>query len=289
MKLTVCTLNAFAKTEHGGNPAGIVFDADDISEDQMLMIAKKVGFSETAFFQKSDKADFKVRFFTPAHEVDLCGHATVAGFYLLASRNVLAAGKYAQETKAGVLAIEIMNDGMVFMDQTLPVFSDMLDRSAVADSLNIQPESFVDVLPIQIVSTGLRDIFIPVKTLDALMGITPDLAKVREISREHNVTGYHLFTLDAEDGLTAHCRNFAPLFDIDEEAATGSASGAVSCYLFRHGRINEAGAKDITLEQGYSMNKPSEIKVKLSVADNDITRVRVGGIASDIREITVEI
>src|SRR3989344_7333723 len=119
MKVKVFTLNAFAKTENGGNPAGVVLNSDGLSEKQMLLISKKVGFSETAFVQKSDKADFKVKFFTPNAEVDLCGHATIATFYLLKDRQIIQAGKYTQETKAGVLAIEILQDKTVFMDQKL--------------------------------------------------------------------------------------------------------------------------------------------------------------------------
>ena len=122
MKIQVHTLNAFAKTENGGNPAGVVLNASDLSDEQMLEVAKKVGFSETAFVQKSDNADFKVKFFTPSAEVDLCGHATIATFYLLGNKQVIQPGDYKQETKAGILNIEILHDGSVLMDQNTPIF-----------------------------------------------------------------------------------------------------------------------------------------------------------------------
>src|SRR6185369_17713524 len=83
MKIKVFTLNSFAKTQEGGNPAGVVLDSGNLSEVQMLAAAKEVGFSETAFVGKSNKADFKVRFFTPTDEVDLCGHATIATYALM--------------------------------------------------------------------------------------------------------------------------------------------------------------------------------------------------------------
>lgn len=86
MKIRVYTLHSFAKTMDGGNPAGVVLDAEDLLEKDMQLIAAKVGFSETAFVQKSEKASYKVRFYTPIEEVNLCGHATIAVFSLLASQ-----------------------------------------------------------------------------------------------------------------------------------------------------------------------------------------------------------
>lgn len=289
MKVQVFTLNAFAKNENGGNPAGVVLNSDGFSDKQMLEVAKKVGFSETAFVQKSDKADFRVKFFTPTTEVDLCGHATIATFYLLAHKQIIQFGKFKQETKAEILQIEILQDGSVAMDQNLPQFFDKIDKNSIAKSLSISTEVIMDDLPIQIVSTGLKDIFIPIKSLNFLTQIKPDFEKVREMSKKFDVIGYHLFTLETKFGATAHCRNLAPLYNIDEEVATGTSSGALSCYLYRYGKINKLQISDLIFEQGYSMNKPSEIKAKLEVNGKKITRVRVGGIASNIQQIEVDI
>lgn len=101
MDIKVYTLNAFAKTENGGNPAGVVLSADTLSPADMQKISAKAGFSETAFVKKSEIADFKVDFFTPNNQVDLCGHATIATFYMLANKDLIKAGTYTQETKAG--------------------------------------------------------------------------------------------------------------------------------------------------------------------------------------------
>jgi PhzF family phenazine biosynthesis protein len=120
MKIKVFTLNSFAKTIDGGNPAGVVLNADGLSEKEMVLIAKKVALSETAFITRSSKADFKVRFFTPTDEVDLCGHATIATYSLMHTLGKIKAGNYTQETKAGILGIKIHEDGTIFMNQTLP-------------------------------------------------------------------------------------------------------------------------------------------------------------------------
>ncbi len=105
-KVKVAYYEAFSDIPGKGNPAGVVFDSDDLTKDQMLSIAKKVGFNETAFLLKSDKADLRIRFFTPGHEMDLCGHGTVASIYGLMNRNNITSSQdLSIETLAGVLSI----------------------------------------------------------------------------------------------------------------------------------------------------------------------------------------
>ncbi|CAH1059332.1 PhzF family phenazine biosynthesis protein [Paenibacillus pseudetheri] len=277
MKINVYTLNSFAKTRDGGNPAGVVMNADLLSEEEMRKIAAILGFSETAFVLQSNMADFKVRFFTPNEEVDLCGHATIATFYTMSSLNLLKQGKYKQETRAGILGIEIHNDNFVMMNQSIPVFSEVIDKDEIADSLNISTSQISEDLLVQVVSTGLRDIMVPVKSIEILDRIRPDMNKVKEISQKYNTVGYHVFSLESLHGANAYCRNFAPLYGIPEESATGTSSGALGCYLYRYGKINEEQVSNIIFEQGYSMKKPSEIRVSIAVKENEIFEVKVGG------------
>lgn len=289
MKIKVFTLNAFAKSKGGGNPAGVVLNSDALSDKQMQTIANKVGFSETAFVQKSNKADFKIKFFTPTAEVELCGHATIATFYLLAEKQIIRAGKYTQETKAGILAIEASSDKTIFMDQTLPKFLDIVDNSATAEALNISTDSLTENLPVQIVSTGGVDIFVPINGLSGLLSIKPDNQKLIAISKKYGVEGFCVFSRETKFNSTAHYRSFAPAVGILEDPACGVQAGALSCYLFKYDKISATDIDGLTFEQGYSMNKPSEIKAKLEINNDIITRVCVGGIASDIKEIEMEI
>jgi PhzF family phenazine biosynthesis protein len=289
MNVKVYTLNSFSKYGRGGNPAGIVLDADFLSEQEMQRVAKLVNLSETAFVQRSDKADFKVRFFTPNGEVDLCGHATIATFYLLAIKNKISAGKYLQETKAGILNIEVKKDKVIFMNQTLPKFYKKIEKKEIADALNISEEWILSDLPIQIVSTGIKDILIPIISLKVLHHIRPNFRKVALISKKYGVIGFHLFTLETKLCSTAHCRNLAPLYDIPEESATGTSNGALSCYLFQYKKITKEQSKNLVFEQGYSMNNPSEILAVLTIKDKKIIEVKVGGTASNIHEKNIEI
>lgn len=287
MKVQAYKLNAFAKSEDGGNPAGVVLNADNLSQNEMQKIAGILAFSETAFVMKSDFADFKVRFFTTNKEVDICGHATIGTYYTMLSLGHIKAGNYLQETKAGVLNVEVNENFSIMMNQTLPSFYEIINKKEIADSLNITESSIVEDLPIQIVSTGLKDIIIPVKNIQTLNSINPDFKKIKEISRKYNAVGYHAFTLESFNNSNANCRNFAPLYGITEESATGTSSGALGCYLFKYGKVNCNQASHIIFEQGYSMKKPSEIIVSLSIREKEITEVKVGGKALNLTEINV--
>lgn len=289
MKVNAYAINSFAKTTEGGNAAGVVPNADFLSDVQMQKIAAILGFSETAFVLKSNLADFRVKFFAPSEEVDLCGHATIGTFYTLAALGYLKPGSYLQETKAGILGVEITKDLSIMMCQPPPSFFETVEKSEIADSLNIETASIHEYLPVQIVSTGLRDIIVPIKSLDILNTIKPDFEKVREISRKYNTVGYHVFTLESINNSTARCRNFAPLFEIPEESATGTSNGALACYLYKYGKLDFNQASHIIIEQGYSMKKPSEILVSLAVDGKEIKGVKVGGKALNLSSIVVDI
>lgn len=137
------------------------------------------------------------------------------------------------------------------MDQNLPTYFEVVDKEKIAKTLNIDIDSFVENLPIQIVSTGLRDIIIPLKNKEVLESIKPNFNSIAKLSKEYNVVGYHIFTLESLDDEIIHCRNLAPLYGIDEESATGTSNGALSCYLFKNNKIIgvKVGGSTLNLEE----------------------------------------
>lgn len=288
MQIKAFTLDSFASTPGGGNPAGVVLDFENLlTPDEMQLIAEKIGFSETAFIKKSLVADFNVRFFTPTEEVDLCGHATIGAFSLLEHLGMISVGTYTQETKAGLLDVEITSDKKVFMDQSLPEFFEKLEVDEISNSLGLDPSAIDEKLPIQIVSTGLKDIIIPLKSIKNLDEISPDFEKITSISKKYDVVGYHVFALSSETNELAVCRNFAPLYGIPEESATGTSNGALVSYLFEHNKLSTT--ENLSISQGISMNKPSTINVSLKIEDKKIKRVLVGGLALNFKEINIQI
>jgi PhzF family phenazine biosynthesis protein len=269
-------IDAFTETKFGGNPAGVVIH-ENLEEKFMQKFAAEVRFSETAFIKKLDKNNFEIRFFTPTNEVDLCGHAAVASFKaLLDSKSIEDNNKYFMKTLAGTLPVYV-NNSFIMMEQAEPRLGKTFeDYEALAHIFKISKEDIGDVnykLIPQAASTGLWDIMLPLKSREALYALAPDFRSLAEYSRINEVGGVHAFTLDTEEGV-ALCRNFCPLFGIDEEAATGTSNGALTYYLFKNG-VLKAFDQEYTFLQGHSMGRPSNITTKLINKENP--RIMVGG------------
>ena len=298
---TVYIVNAFTHNDMGGNKAGVVIDCDNLSSNDMAAIAKEVNLSETAFVIKSKCADYdyEVRFFTPSTEVDLCGHATIATFYTLAKLGFIKPNtnpvKLKQKTLAGILDIEVYFDedkvSYVLMTQTNPNFYSYIDdEKELCDILGISKEDAgieeYQLKPM-IISTGLKDIMFPVKSLDALKRITPDFQALKEYTDKLNLVGLHAFSLEAENPESSVAtRNFGPSVGIDEESATGTSNGALCAYIMKHNILDFKDTLTISCEQGYYMNNPSEIICKGQAVHNDYI-IKVGGVGSIEKTIEV--
>jgi PhzF family phenazine biosynthesis protein len=274
--MLIYEVNAFAANGKNGNPAGVVLHADTLDDRQMQTIATQAGFAETAFVFTHENADRELRFFTQTNEVDLCGHATIASWSLMYQKGEVSAGSYTQLTKAGILGVTVMESGMVFMEQNPVTFYEEIPASAVAPLVNIAGSDFHRDLKPQIVSTGIRDLFVPVKEKVILDRLSPKFDMIADFSRQHDISGLHFFALLEDEEPVASTRNFAPADGIDEEAATGTSNGALLCYLKRQGLLPEQ--EIYRLEQGESMGRLSYIYGKFV---DDI--VWVGGDAAAIR------
>lgn len=274
--MEVVILKSFTYNKSGGNEAGLVVLDRDLSEEEMQKIAADVGLSETAFLKRIDEKNFNVRFFTPVCEVELCGHATIAAFYYVAENmieNKLGKLELFQYTKAGKLALFINYHDKavenVMMEQASPKFYGYIDDVlSIAKSLGteascIKLENY-NIKP-AIVSTGLKDILIPVKDRQTLNNLKPDFNMISKISKINDSVGYHVYTIDNEQ---IYARNFAPLVGIDEECATGTANGALAALLYKENI--KKGYFEVL--QGEAMNKLSKICV---LADEN--GVKVGG------------
>jgi len=270
MKISVYVASAFSKDHEGGNKAGVVFTENNtLTTTQKIAIAKQLGYAETAFISESEIADYKFEYFTPKEEVDLCGHATIGSFVILMHLNKLFRNRYTIETNSGVLTITIKDD-IIFMEQNKPIFYDVVSPNEFIDCFDMK--AIGDKYPIQIVSTGLKDILIPIKSETQLHTLQPNFEKIKEISKYYNVVGMHLYTFNDNRII---CRNFAPLYDINEEAATGTSNGALACYLYEQHNLQK---EVYVFEQGYSLQSPSEILVTLATnSNNKIEKVYVGG------------
>ncbi len=291
-------VDAFTQELFGGNPAGVVMVPQERvfpSKEVMLKTAAELRYSETAFVQRMDKETFRIRYFTPAAEVDLCGHATIGTFYALLQEGDVVPGKvYRAQTGAGELGIAVENDG-ILMDMGDPEMWDKIPEGEAVEELygimGLEPsdqgriEGKALLLPCQKVSTGLPDILMPVKDQDQLEKIQPDFPALARVSEKYHAVGVHAFTVNGRDGLI-HARNFAPLYEIDEEAATGTSNGALAYYLYHYGLISQD--KIITVVQGEKMKRPSRISAQIS-GEKGREKVRVGGFAVTLAQGEIHI
>ena len=251
-------VDAFTSQPFGGNPAGVVLLGQDGAfppEELMLKVAAELRYSETAFVQQNGPAEFTLRYFTPKGEVDLCGHATIAAFGVLYRQGIVADGtRCLNHTLAGDLDVSVGEQVMMQM-ATPRVVEASIDIPRLRRIMTV-PDLCATVLPPEVISTGLPDIILPVDTVECLNALCPDMDALAALSSELQVVGVHAFAL-ARDGYTAHVRNFAPLYDIPEESATGTANAALTHYLARHGIIG--GATGCSFLQGEAMGRPSII------------------------------
>ncbi len=237
-------VDAFTETLFGGNPAGVVlvppgqvYPPDEL----MKKTAAELRYSETAFVRQKTDGDFQVRYFTPAEEVELAGHATIGAFSALSKKGLVSEKQsYLFETLAGRITVRI-EKGLATMDMATPEERGKIDQAPALEELcrimglhdeDVEVFEKTKRLYPEIISTGLPDILLPVANRRALERIRPDFAALAELSARYQVTGVHAFCLGEKgDKVTAYCRNFAPAFGIDEEAAKGTSNGALTYYL----------------------------------------------------------
>jgi PhzF family phenazine biosynthesis protein len=290
--VSVMVVNAFTFKGIGGNPAGVVLDADQFDQAQKQEIARLAGYAETAFVSHSDIADRKLEFFTPNRQIPHCGHATVAAFSYLSQSGELNKHHASKETIDGTKDI-ILQDGMAFMEQTPQFYTELDDEEVVAimASLSLSLDELKPGYRPIVSNTGNSFVVIPLKDNKALQAINTDLNAINQISETLDLVGFYAFTTDPiEEDHDITARMFAPRYAIPEEAATGMAAGSLAAYLYDYMDFKEA---QIVIEQGYFMPLPSksEIIVNLSIADGKLTRIMAGGRASvgEVRTVDLQL
>lgn len=293
-------IDAFTTTRFEGNPAGVVPDADGLSEAQMQALARELGNPETAFVLSPDAPDHDVhlRYFTPTTEVPSCGHATIAAHYALALEAGLSAPRtVVQKTAAGLMPIETIPEGsdyQVVMTQGRIEIGETFGsatETAVLEALGLTVDDRDGRCPMQIASTGHSKVMVGIGSRETLDGLRPDLDRLRAISGEIGCNGYYVFVLDEHAEVLIHGRMFAPAIGIAEDPVTGNANGPLGAYLVRH-RIVPAPQNDtfrFQIRQGEALGRPGGMEVRVEVEDGEPRLVRVVGGAVVVFRTEVEV
>lgn len=282
-----------------GNPLAVFPEADEISDDVMMKIAREMNLSETVFVLKpaTDNVLRRLRIFTPTREIPFAGHPIVGTWTALAQEGVVPIPdggngwqRIFHEVGIGVLPVDIeFKDGrpvQVVMTQgkfeILHEIEDAQEQAEVARALGLAREDLDESLPIQVITTGLSCLAVPVRSLADLRDCRVNTSLLAEVYTRHGGTGCHAFTRETlEVGASrAHARFFAPADNIPEDPATGSACGALGGYLVHHGALSlepEDGRYKFVIEQGDFIHRPSRINLNVKGVAGQVEEVKVGG------------
>jgi PhzF family phenazine biosynthesis protein len=287
--------DAFSTTPGKGNPAGVVLSGDKLSEKEMQQIALQVGFNETAFVVQSARADLKIRFFTPGHEMNLCGHATMATIYALKTQGILGNQKdLAIETRAGILPVKITdtaNGITITMKQAKPEFLPFEgSREALAASLGLTVDDLAADLPVLYGSTGTWTLLVPIKKLEAFLRMKPQNNIFPAVLTEKPKTSVHPFCFETYDTeADMHARHFSsPYSGTVEDPVTGTASGVMGAFYATYIKKDFDKTLTLTIEQGQEVGKDGRVFVQVTKAPADY-EVEILGTAVYVKEFELQV
>ncbi|MDL2344887.1 PhzF family phenazine biosynthesis isomerase [Deinococcus sp. MIMF12] len=282
--IAYCEVSAFTDTPGSGNRAGVVLDAEGLTEEQMQALAAFLGVPETVFVTRMGDGTARVRYFTPTQEIDFCGHATVALGLRLAQEGRWGGEALALETLVGRVPLRLergaAGDCRVWMAQRAPetrrVGREV--RRELAAALGIDERMIHRGLPLAAASTGLWSVFVPVIDRLILDGMEPDLVEIHRLSDALEVSSVYAYAPVGVGRFAA--RDFAPAVGIPEDPVTGSAGGALFALLAGEGALPvRSGRAAGVVYQGHSLGTPGEVEVEVTVEGQRVRDVQVGGCA----------
>lgn len=288
MRLDYHLLDVFTDRQFGGNPLAVFPQPPlDLTPTLMQRIAQEFNLSETTFvLPPVDPAhDFRLRIFTPLAELPMAGHPTVGAAYALAHLGHIgtlqAQTTLVIELGVGPISVTIHADqpghpSEVWMQQPIPQFGDIYhDRRAIAEMLSLEESDLRGDAPLQVLSSGLPFLYVPVAGLAAMARIQLRQDRWSALLAGSDAQNVFVTTSETvEPASNAHSRMFAPALGVAEDPATGSASGPLAAFLLRNGL---ADGCDMISEQGFEMGRSSFIHMRVERSGGEISSVAIGG------------
>jgi PhzF family phenazine biosynthesis protein len=291
---TVLHIDAFSTTPGKGNPAGVVLNGGEWTDEQMQQIARKVGFNETAFVVPTDKADIGIRYFTPGHENDLCGHATMGTIFALHREGRLTKQSFTIDTKAGVLPIEAREKNGSFtmtMQHAAPAFQAFKgSRAELAEVIGLTEDDLHDEQPIVYGSTGVWTLIVPVKSLASFSKMNSHTEAFPAVLKEMPRISIHPICLETRDEeCLMHSRHFSsPFSGTVEDPVTGTASGVMGAYYKTYVEPTLPLPATLIMEQGHEIHKDGKVYVHVEEKDEQLS-VSISGTAVYVKEMIIEL
>lgn len=288
-------VDAFTHTPLQGNPCAVIFDADPLTDTQMLAVAREMNLSETAFVIQTDEADFAARYFTPAEEIPMAGHPTIATIFALhhQGRIPMEGLKTTVNLKlpAGLIPVTLYADGggrltFIEMTQLKPEFLRVYEPGDVLPVFNLDEDDLMPEAVIQTVSTGTPQLMIPLQDHQSLRKASLNVKAYSRLRSEGDFFSPHLFCLDGVREGHTFARHFGVPPDTPEDPFTGSATGGMAAYLWHYGLIPDS---EFIAEQGHWMSRPGFAKVRVEGPRHNIENVKVAGRAAMVLQGRLEL
>jgi len=286
MNIIIKQIDAFTAKPLQGNPAAVVLHGEGLTDAMMQEIAQEMALSETAFLlpPTATGADLRLRWFTPANEVPLCGHATIATFHAVAEERLHGTGEQARknfrvETRSGILPVLVergTRGTTVHFGLPIPRFQPGHHHcDAVLAMLRLNGRDLHPALPI----LSDKYLYVPVVDRQVLFGVHPDFSAIEAFQRHHHIGGICAFTTDTVDRESAvPSRFFCPADGITEDPVTGSANGPLGVYLVEQGLAQVHGESTTLIgEQGDAIGRRGRVTILLGISGGKVTSVEISG------------
>jgi PhzF family phenazine biosynthesis protein len=295
--MAIYQVDAFTSKAYHGNPTGVVVNAGRLTDDQKQNFAREINLSITAFIDKSDEADFNIRFFSPRKEVPLSCHSIIASFWVLTTIGRIKPSNDCDvvtvETKKGIYQIELhwaqRKIDKIFMIQDKPTFSDSsIDKQKLAKILGVRQDKIEnnDKLPLTIASTGMAKLLVLISSKEMTDALVPRFDDLERLCQRLKVTGIHLYTFDTySEGSNFYTRHFQPVAGLAETPVSGMANGALAAFLVKKGFAQPG---KLIIEQGESLQRQTSLEAIIKMSeDNVVEQVKVGGKAKLIYKLNL--
>ena len=260
-----------------GNPVGVVMAAENLDAAEMQRLARWTNLSETTFVlpATTPEADYRLRIFSPAHELPFAGHPTVGSAHAALEAGLVSGPEFRQECGAGILPLTATDTpagrriSVVAPEAKFErEFGEHADAIAAALGMPIISDP-----PPAAMTNGPVWLFVQLAEEDAVIALEPDMAAVARLSRDHGLSGIAAFALVDGAGPRVHIRCFAPPVGVYEDPVTGSANAALPAYFARAGRLRTLGG-DYVVSQGTELGRDGRVFVRVL---DDRGRAEIGG------------
>lgn len=293
-------VDVFTDTLFGGNPLAVFLDGHGLSDAEMQAIAREMNLSETTFVFPPERPELSasIRIFTPWRELDFAGHPTLGTAWTLLNEGLVdgSSGRIALGENIGPVPVRFEGDSanpsFLWMDQGVARFQKPdIDGASLAHALGLTPDDLIPGLPIEIGTTGLPCLYVPLKdsaTVDRAEGRAPELRACIERAGDASLGAVIFAPEPAENRV--YTRMLAPVGGgIFEDPATGSASGPLGAYLVRHRLASGEPVVEIVSRQGVAMGRPSAVHIRVEIEAGHAGRVEVGGQVFPVMDGTLRV